>query len=93
MNIVPGTVIDAFAKSDIVAVIFVSILFGCVLARIADSGKLMRKLVDAGAKWVFGLLTHGLLPTVLAIADERGSWQNPVWPLVTRARLPERYFV
>ena len=56
MNIVPSTVIDAFAKGDILAVIFVSVLFGCVLARMGDSGKLMRELVDAGAKWVFGVI-------------------------------------
>jgi aerobic C4-dicarboxylate transport protein len=55
-NIVPGTVFDAFAKGDILAVVFVSVLFGCVLARMGEAGRLMREFVDAGAKWVFGVI-------------------------------------
>ena len=56
MNIVPNTVLEAFVKGDILAVIFVSVLFGCVLARMGESGRLMRELVDGGAKWVFGAI-------------------------------------
>jgi aerobic C4-dicarboxylate transport protein len=56
INIVPNTVIDAFAKGDILSVIFVSVLFGCVLAHLGESGKLMREFVDAGGKWVFGVI-------------------------------------
>jgi len=56
MNIVPNTVLEAFVKGDILAVIFVSVLFGCVLARMGESGKLMREVVDGGAKWVFGAI-------------------------------------
>ena len=56
MNIVPNTVVDAFAKGDILAVIFVSVLFGCVLAHMGDSGKLMRDLVDGAARWIFGAI-------------------------------------
>jgi aerobic C4-dicarboxylate transport protein len=56
MNIIPSTVIEAFAKGDILAVIFVSVLFGCVLARMGEKGKPIRDLVDAGAKWVFGVI-------------------------------------
>src|SRR5262249_30720283 len=56
MNIVPNTVVDAFSKGDILAVIFVSVLFVCVLARIGDSGKLMRDLVDGAARWIFGAI-------------------------------------
>jgi aerobic C4-dicarboxylate transport protein len=56
MNIIPSTVIDAFAKGDILAVIFVSVLFGCVLARMGDKGKVIRDLVDAATKWVFGVI-------------------------------------
>jgi len=56
MNIIPSTVFDAFAKGDILAVIFISIFFGCVLARMGEKGKPIRDLVDAGAKWVFGVI-------------------------------------
>jgi aerobic C4-dicarboxylate transport protein len=56
MAIIPTTVIDAFAKGDILSVVFVSVFFGVVLARIGDKGKPVRDLVDAGAKWVFGVI-------------------------------------
>ena len=56
MNIIPSTVFDAFTKGDILAVIFVSVLFGCVLARMGEKGKAIRELMDAGAKWVFGVI-------------------------------------
>ena len=56
MNIVPNTVVEAFAKGDILAVVFVSVLFGCVLARIGESGRLMREFVASGTKWVFGVI-------------------------------------
>ena len=56
LNIIPTTVIDAFAKGDILSVVFVSVLFGVVLARIGEKGKPIRDLVDAGTKWVFGVI-------------------------------------
>ena len=36
--------------------IFVSVLFGCVLARMGESGRLMREFVASGTKWVFGVI-------------------------------------
>jgi len=56
MAIIPVTVVDAFAKGDILSVVFVSVFFGVVLARIGDKGKPVRDLVDAATKWVFGVI-------------------------------------
>jgi len=56
MAIIPGTVIDAFAKGDILSVVFTSVFFGVVLARIGDKGKPVRDLIDAATKWVFGVI-------------------------------------
>jgi len=54
--IIPTTVIDAFAKGDILSVVFVSVFFGVVLARLGDKGKPVRDIVDAATKWVFGVI-------------------------------------
>jgi len=56
LNIIPTTVFDAFAKGDILALIFISVLFGCVLARMGEKGKALRELIDAAANWVFGVI-------------------------------------
>ena len=56
MSIVPNTVIDAFARGDILAVIFVSILFGGALARMQEGGQAIREMVNAATKWVFGVI-------------------------------------
>ena len=56
MAIIPVTVVDAFAKGDILSVVFVSVFFGVVLARLGDKGKPVRDIVDAATKWVFGVI-------------------------------------
>jgi len=50
MHIIPTTVVDAFAKGDILEVLLVALLFGFALSAIGPRGK---PLVD-----VFGALTH-----------------------------------
>lgn len=56
LNIIPNTVVQAFTSGDILPVIFISILFGYVLARLGDRGKPIRDLIDAGASLVFGTI-------------------------------------
>jgi aerobic C4-dicarboxylate transport protein len=50
MHIIPTTVVDAFAKGDILEVLLVALLFGFALSAVGTRGK---PLVD-----VFGALTH-----------------------------------
>ena len=50
MHIIPTTVVDAFAKGDILEVLLVALLFGFALSAVGPRGK---PLVD-----VFGALTH-----------------------------------
>jgi len=56
LNIIPNTVLGAFTNGDILPVVFVSILFGYVLARLGERGRPIRELIDAGAAWVFGAI-------------------------------------
>lgn len=56
LQIVPTTVVDAFAKGDILPVVFVSVLFGYVLSRLGERGKPLRALIDATNHLVFGVI-------------------------------------
>jgi aerobic C4-dicarboxylate transport protein len=56
LQIVPTTVIDAFAKGEILPIVFVSVLFGYVLSRLGERGKPIRTLIDATSHLVFGII-------------------------------------
>jgi aerobic C4-dicarboxylate transport protein len=56
MHIIPATVVDAFAKGDILEVLFVSVLFGFALSA---AGPRCRPLVD-----MFDALTHAVFGVV-----------------------------
>src|SRR5919199_612435 len=56
LNIIPNTIVDAFARGDILPVVFVSVLFGYVLARMGPRARVVRELIDEGANWVFGAI-------------------------------------
>jgi aerobic C4-dicarboxylate transport protein len=56
LQIVPTTVVDAFAKGEILPVVFVSVLFGYVLSRLGERGKPVRVLIDATSHLVFGVI-------------------------------------
>ena len=56
LNIIPNTVIDAFARGDILPVVLISILFGCVLSRLGDRAKPVRDTIDAGSMLIFGAI-------------------------------------
>jgi aerobic C4-dicarboxylate transport protein len=56
LNVIPNTVMDAFAKGDILPVVLISLLFGCVLARLGDRGKPVRDMIDAASNLVFGAI-------------------------------------
>ncbi|MBV8665455.1 MAG: dicarboxylate/amino acid:cation symporter [Burkholderiaceae bacterium] len=56
MNIIPGTVVDAFAKGDILQVLLVSILFGLSLSFLGPKGKPIVTLIDDLSKAIFGVV-------------------------------------
>jgi aerobic C4-dicarboxylate transport protein len=55
-GIIPSTLFDAFAKGDILPMVFVSVLFGYVLSRLGDRGKPVAVLVEATGQVVFGII-------------------------------------
>lgn len=56
LNIIPNTIVDAFARGDILPVVMISVLFGYVLSRLGDKAKPVRDVIDAGSHLVFGAI-------------------------------------
>jgi aerobic C4-dicarboxylate transport protein len=56
MHIIPTTVVDAFAKGDILEVLLVSVLFGFALAALGPRCKPLVELFDALSAAVFGVV-------------------------------------
>jgi len=55
-SIIPNTVIDAFAKGDILQVLFFAILFGFALSMLGQRGKVVFNLIDEFAHVLFGVV-------------------------------------
>ena len=56
MHIIPTTIVDAFAKGDILQVVFVSILFGFALSAMGPRCKPLLELLDSLTQAVFGVV-------------------------------------
>jgi aerobic C4-dicarboxylate transport protein len=56
LHIIPTTVVDAFAKGDILQVVFVAILFGLALSTLGDRCKPLVTLIDSVTQAVFGVV-------------------------------------
>jgi aerobic C4-dicarboxylate transport protein len=55
LNIIPDTIIGAFARGEILQILFVAILFGIALASF-EQGKLVVQVIDAITKWLFKVI-------------------------------------
>jgi aerobic C4-dicarboxylate transport protein len=56
LNIIPHTVVDAFARGEILQVLFFSILFGFALSMFGKHGKLVYDVIDQVAHVLFGVV-------------------------------------
>jgi aerobic C4-dicarboxylate transport protein len=56
MHIIPTTVVDAFAKGDILQVVLVSILFGFALSAMGGRGKPLLDFLESLMRAVFGVI-------------------------------------
>jgi aerobic C4-dicarboxylate transport protein len=56
LHIIPTTVVDAFAKGDILQVVFVALLFGLVLSALGDRCKPLITVIDSLTQAVFGVV-------------------------------------
>jgi aerobic C4-dicarboxylate transport protein len=55
LNIIPETVVDAFAKGEILQVLLIAILFGIALAKFAHAKPIVAAL-DSVSHWLFGVI-------------------------------------
>jgi aerobic C4-dicarboxylate transport protein len=56
LGIVPSTVVEAFAKGEILPIVFISVLFGYVLSHLGERGKPVAVLVESIGQMVFGVI-------------------------------------
>lgn len=56
LNIIPDSVVGAFAKGDILQVLLFSILFGFAIMAMGKKGEPLRNLIDDVAHGVFGII-------------------------------------
>jgi aerobic C4-dicarboxylate transport protein len=56
LHIIPNTVVDAFARGDILQVVLVSILFGIALSAMGDRCKPLVQLIDSMTQAVFAVV-------------------------------------
>jgi aerobic C4-dicarboxylate transport protein len=56
MHIIPNTIVDAFAKGDILEVLFVALLFGFALSAMGARSRSLVDLVDALTQAVFSIV-------------------------------------
>jgi aerobic C4-dicarboxylate transport protein len=56
MNIIPSSVVDAFAKGDILQVLLFALLFGFALSALGEKGKKIHALIDEIAQAFFGIV-------------------------------------
>jgi len=55
LNIIPDTIMGAFARGEILQILFIAILFGVALASF-EQGKLVVQVIDAITKWLFKVI-------------------------------------
>lgn len=65
LNIIPHTVVDAFAKGEILQVLLFSVLFGVALSHFGEKGKLLIKILDQTSHVLFGVI--GIIMKVASI--------------------------
>jgi len=56
MNIIPNTLVGAMAEGNILQVLLISVIFGCVLARLGPIGKPVVDMLDGFSKVFFGMV-------------------------------------
>jgi aerobic C4-dicarboxylate transport protein len=56
LNIIPNTIVDAFAKGEILQVLLVAILFGVALSHLGEKGALVKNFIDSIAKVIFKIV-------------------------------------
>src|SRR6266446_727033 len=56
MNVIPNTIVDAFARGDILPIVLISVLFGYVLSQLGERAKPVRDVIDGASSLIFGAI-------------------------------------
>ena len=56
LNVIPSTIVGAFASGDILQVLFFSVIFAFALQRMGDYGKPILEFIDRIAQVIFGII-------------------------------------
>ena len=56
LNIIPATFFDAFARGEILQVLFISVLFGLALLHLGERGRPLLTFIDQAALALFGIV-------------------------------------
>ena len=57
MNVVPSTIVDAFAKGEILQILLFSVLFGLALLHLGEKSKLFVRMIDEFTHAMFGVVS------------------------------------
>jgi len=58
LNVIPSTVVDAFAKGEILQVLLIAVLFGFALHRFGGRGTLVFDVIEKGSHVLFGIVNY-----------------------------------
>ncbi|MFM9923168.1 dicarboxylate/amino acid:cation symporter [Variovorax sp. H27-G14] len=58
LNIIPSTLVDAFAKGEILQVLLIAVLFGFALHRFGGRGTLVFDVIEKGSHVLFGIVNY-----------------------------------
>jgi aerobic C4-dicarboxylate transport protein len=56
MHVVPSSIVDAFAKGDMLQVVFVAVMFGAALATLGESGRALTQVLEVASKVFFRIV-------------------------------------
>jgi len=56
INIIPDQIVNAFAKGDILPVLFFAVLFGIAMARVGERASALTRVLDEAGKAMFGVV-------------------------------------
>ncbi|MGJ7572348.1 dicarboxylate/amino acid:cation symporter [Variovorax sp. RB2P76] len=58
LNIIPNTLVDAFAKGEILQVLLIAVLFGFALHKFGGRGTLVFDVIEKGSHVLFGIVNY-----------------------------------
>ncbi len=95
LNIIPNTFVDAFAKGEILQVLFLAILFGIALQHLGKNGETVLQLIEKLSKILFGIVKLIMLAAPIgafgAMAFTIGKYG--VGTLVSLAKLMATFYL